>query len=105
MQWDWSSISTVAVWSTWELPANNWSLLCTAHSLGVRVVVPFRGGDYHSDQILNDTARKAWITKQVITLKHFGLDGTNYDVEGQYNSSKKVRTHSYLSICTRANPY
>ena len=88
--WDWKSISTVAVWSIWELPAANWSMLCRAHAEGVRVVVPFRGGDYHSEQILNATARREWIMNQVSELAFFGLDGTNFDIEGQYNTSRRA---------------
>lgn len=88
--WDWESISTVAVWSIWDLPAANWSMLCRAHSEGVQVVVPFRGGDYHGEQILNVTARHEWITNQVSELAYFGLDGTNFDIEGQYNASRRT---------------
>lgn len=92
-QWDWQSISTVEVWSTWHLPAANWGLLCRAHAEGVRVVVPLRGGS-HGDGgrgvLLNATARKEWITSQVVELTHFGLDGANFDVEGQYNASLKA---------------
>lgn len=94
--WDWSSISTVAVWSAWELPAANWSMLCKAHSAGVRIVLPFRGADFHSNQILNASARHQWITNQVSELAYFGLDGLNYDAEGQYNASKKAALTSLI---------
>jgi hypothetical protein len=96
LHWDWESMSTVAVWSTWNLPGANWGLLCKAHAEGVRVVAPFRGGNYHSDQLLNASARKVWITRQLVELTHFGLDGTNFDVEGQYNSTKKPALTSLI---------
>eukprot|EP01043_Picozoa_sp_COSAG02_P026969 COSAG02_NODE_1569_length_11894_cov_51.145994_9_plen_1216_part_00 len=94
--WDWKSMSTVAVWSYWEIPAANWSMFCRAHSEGVRVVVPFRGGDYHSGQILNATARHEWILNQVSELAYFDLDGTNFDVEGQYNTSRRAALTSLI---------
>ena len=70
--WDFESLSTIAVWSIWQLPAYNWSMLCKAHEHGVRVVVPFRGGDYHSSQIMNGTARKEWIDGQVAEVLALG---------------------------------
>ena len=102
LQWDWQSISTVAVWSTWDLPGANWGLLCRAHAEGVRVVVPFRttgvpsASNDQSDQLLNASARKEWITNQLVELAHFGLDGTNFDVEGQYNTSRKAALTSLI---------
>lgn len=90
LDWDWQTISTVEVWSTWHLPAANWGILCRAHAEGVRVVVPLRGGcgkDYCLDTA---TARKEWVVTQMVELTHFGLDGANFDVEGQYNASRKA---------------
>lgn len=81
LHWDWQTISTVLIWSTWHLPGANWGLLCKAHAEGVRVVVPLRGGagsggvgGYVTGSD-NTTARKEWITTQVVELTHFGLDG------------------------------
>ena len=37
--WDWDALTTVAVWSVWDIPGANWSLLCTAHAHGVKVRV------------------------------------------------------------------
>jgi hypothetical protein len=98
MHWDWRTISTVLVWSTWHLPGANWGLLCRAHAEGVRVVVPLSGGagaGYVTGSD-NASARKQWITTQVAELTHFGLDGANFDVEGQYNASLKAALTSLI---------
>ena len=98
LHWDWQTISTVEVWSTWHLPGAGWGLLCRAHAEGVRVVVPLRGGagSGYVTGSDNASARKQWITMQVVEMDHFGLDGGNFDVEGQYNTSRKSALTSLI---------
>jgi di-N-acetylchitobiase len=93
--WDFDSLTTIAVWSIWQLPFANWSMLCKAHAHGVRVVVPFHttnvpaDANDHSAQIMNATARQEWIQYQVALISALGLDGVNFDIEGQYNVSHR----------------
>ena len=76
-QWDWSTLTTVAVWSFWSLPDDSWALLCQAHRHNVRVVVPFH---FPEPELANSTARSAWIAWQVDVARHLGIDGLNLDV-------------------------
>jgi len=76
-QWDWSTLTTVAVWSFWSLPDDSWALLCHAHRHNVRVVVPFH---FPEPELANSTARSAWIAWQVEVARHLGIDGLNLDV-------------------------
>ena len=92
--WDFDSLTTIAVWSIWQLPAANWSMLCKAHAHGVRVVFPsapptLQRCNEHSGQIMNATARHARIQAQVAAVAAPGLDGVNFDIEGQYNVSSR----------------
>ena len=106
--WDFDSLTTIAVWSIWQLPVSNWSMLCKAHAHGVKVVVPFRttnvaaDANDHSGQIMNATARHAWIQAQVAAVAALGLDGVNFDIEGQYNVSRRSSLTSLVCETQRA---
>ena len=71
--WDWSTITTVAVWSVWAIPADNWGLLCKAHAEGVRVVVPYRG--IWQAAVRNATERAVQVQAAASQAQALGLDG------------------------------
>lgn len=75
-QFDWSRITTLAVWEFGIRP----ELLCYAHSLGVKVVLPaslptkvYAGADA--------AAKDAWVAATVKAVRSAFADGVNFDTE------------------------
>ena len=73
MYYNWSEITTLAMFTDF----NN-SLMCYAHSKGVRVV-PY--GSYPITQLIDIEKRHAWIQNQLKLVRELHADGINIDIE------------------------
>ena len=74
MSYNWSEITTLAMFTT----NFNSSLMCYAHSKGVRVVPH---GAYPITELIDYDKRQAWIRKQLKTVQEVYADGINLDIE------------------------
>lgn len=71
--YNWTQVTTVATFGKYDP-----ELMCFAHSKGARVVLK---GDVSLKEILDDSRRDAWVTKQVELAKKQFMDGINLDIE------------------------
>lgn len=79
MKYNWSEITTLAMFTDF-----NSSLMCYAHSKGVRVVV---SGSFPTSELSNVSKWKAWIRFQLTKVQDLYADGINIDIEGPANNS------------------
>ena len=73
MYYNWSEITTLAMFTDF-----NSSLLCYAHSKGVRVV-PY--GSYPVSELIDIEKRRAWTQNQLKLVQELHADGLNIDIE------------------------
>ena len=73
MHYNWSEITTLAMFTDF-----NSSLMCYAHSKGVRVV-PY--GAYPIAELIDIEKRQAWTRNQLKLVQELHADGINIDIE------------------------
>lgn len=88
---DWSKLTTVVMFGY-----INQSLMCLAHSHGVRVVLL---GGINTASMLSPTLRKIWIEKLMTNIENNFLDGVNFDYESEVlKNASQVRDAYTLTV-------
>ncbi|XP_065844596.1 di-N-acetylchitobiase-like [Oscarella lobularis] len=80
--YDWSKVTTLALFH--DIDNATMDLVCYAHSKGVRVV---NHGNFDVADLLNATARAAFVSDQISVATANYLDGVNIDIESPLNST------------------
>eukprot|EP01012_Entosiphon_sulcatum_P031412 TRINITY_DN3960_c0_g1_i1.p1 TRINITY_DN3960_c0_g1~~TRINITY_DN3960_c0_g1_i1.p1 ORF type:complete len:341 (-),score=37.58 TRINITY_DN3960_c0_g1_i1:4-1026(-) len=73
-QLNWTELTTVVIFGSVDP-----NIVCYAHERRVRVVT---GEDFDHSQLGNATARQEWVTSKIQSTRDAGLDGINFDIEG-----------------------
>ena len=76
-KYDWASLTTI-------VGAADPLLVCEAHSHGVRMLL---SADFNFSNLVNATARSAWVEQHVAKANAIHADGSNFDYEAPLNAS------------------
>ncbi|RUS75440.1 hypothetical protein EGW08_016790 [Elysia chlorotica] len=88
--YDWSKVTTVVMFGY-----VNQSLMCLAHSHGVRVAIL---GSVGNETFMSPQLRQKWIVQQIETAKQNFLDGINFDYENAILEEEASVRDAYTSL-------
>jgi di-N-acetylchitobiase len=100
-QWRNFDFSRITVIALWDFPEMGAELLCHAHSLGIRILLPDTppSSVYNST---NETAKAAWAAETVATVKGLFADGINIDTEDAISPGDVQARDGLTAITKRA---
>lgn len=100
-QWRHYDFSRITVIAMWEFPEMGAELLCHAHSLGIRVVLPSMppAKVYNGT---NETKKLAWADNTAATVKSLFADGINMDTEDAIPPGDRHARDGLTDIAKRA---
>ncbi|XP_005100833.1 di-N-acetylchitobiase [Aplysia californica] len=92
---DWSKLTTVVMFGY-----VNQSLMCLAHSHGVRAVIL---GEISTSEMVSPSLRKEWVKELLTKISENFLDGVNFDYENEVLKNETMIRDAYTSTVRETN--